>query len=151
MGALYYLKQKLVDFANVIQTNSNRTDTVPSSKVVYDLSQDVSFRSITIENVNNISELNLIAGRILPNLVYVFGYIRNTSAVSASYVICKLKNVNLQSSANGIAVLQAQGADGDGTRFIGVANNGADIDLKNAGASLAANSPLRISGLLYVN
>lgn len=36
MGALYYLKQKLVDFANVIQENVSRTDTVPSSKVVYD-------------------------------------------------------------------------------------------------------------------
>ena len=35
MGALYYLKQKLVDFANVIQTNENRTDTVPRSAVVY--------------------------------------------------------------------------------------------------------------------
>lgn len=36
MGALYYLKQKLVDFANVVQSNVNRSDTVPSSKVVYD-------------------------------------------------------------------------------------------------------------------
>ena len=41
MGALYHLKQKLVDFCNVIQENVSRTDTVPSSKVVYDLSQPV--------------------------------------------------------------------------------------------------------------
>ena len=35
MGALYHLKQRLVDFCNVIQQNVNRTDTVPSSAVVY--------------------------------------------------------------------------------------------------------------------
>lgn len=40
MGALYHLKQKLVDFCNVIQENVSRTDTVPSSKVVYDLKAD---------------------------------------------------------------------------------------------------------------
>ena len=35
MGALYHLKQRLVDFCNVVQQNVNRTDTVPSSAVVY--------------------------------------------------------------------------------------------------------------------
>lgn len=36
MGALYHLKQRLVDFCNVAFTNQNSDATVPSSKVVYD-------------------------------------------------------------------------------------------------------------------
>ena len=56
MGALYHLKQKLVDFCNVIQENVSRTDTVPSSKVVYDLKADTDA---------DIQELNTsLSGRI---------------------------------------------------------------------------------------
>lgn len=47
MGALYYLKQKLVDFANVIQTNENRTDTVPSSAVVYGVNANLNKLLVT--------------------------------------------------------------------------------------------------------
>lgn len=50
MGALYHLKQKLVDFCNVIQENVSRTDTVPSSKVVYDLKADTD---ADIQELNN--------------------------------------------------------------------------------------------------
>ena len=41
MGALYHLKQRLVDFANVVQQNLNRSDTVPSSKVLYDETTEI--------------------------------------------------------------------------------------------------------------
>lgn len=58
MGALYHLKQKLVDFCNVIQENVSRTDTVPSSKVVYDLSQPVQ-KTITSMNQVNVGGLRL--------------------------------------------------------------------------------------------
>lgn len=54
MGALYHLKQKLVDFCNVIQENVSRTDTVPSSKVVYDLKADSDSQISTInDSLNN--------------------------------------------------------------------------------------------------
>lgn len=41
MGALYHLKQRLVDFANVVQENLNRSDTVPSSKVLHDETTEI--------------------------------------------------------------------------------------------------------------
>ena len=60
MGALYHLKQKLVDFCNVIQENVSRTDTVPSSKVVYDLKADSDSQiSNKLTNVTGIERVAL--------------------------------------------------------------------------------------------
>lgn len=59
MGALYHLKQKLVDFCNVIQENVSRTDTVPSSKVVYDLKADTD---ADIQSINDSLEFGSVGG-----------------------------------------------------------------------------------------
>lgn len=57
MGALYHLKQRLVDFCNVIQQNVNRTDTVPSSAVVYSglkaLNDSLTTANNSVANINS--------------------------------------------------------------------------------------------------
>lgn len=63
MGALYHLKQKLVDFCNVIQENVSRTDTVPSSKVVYDLKADSDSRFTNLQtSLADLHAVNKISG-----------------------------------------------------------------------------------------
>lgn len=41
MGSLYRLGQKFVDFCNVVQQNINNALTVPSSKVLYDVTNEI--------------------------------------------------------------------------------------------------------------
>ena len=43
MGSLYRLGQKFVDFCNVVQQNVNNALTVPSSKVLYDAVEDLTY------------------------------------------------------------------------------------------------------------
>lgn len=95
MGALYHLKQKLVDFCNVIQENVSRTDTVPSSKVVYDLKADSD---------SQISDLNdSLASLILTETTSVTtnasGY-----AMMPSKAGYEVLNVAVNNSSSGICV-----------------------------------------------
>lgn len=80
MGALYHLKQKLVDFCNVIQENVSRTDTVPSSKVVYDALAEVN-------DAVDVTSQFVLGETISTNVFYVYkrgkriyGYFRGSTS-----------------------------------------------------------------------
>ena len=79
MGALYHLKQRLVDFANVVQENLNRSDTVPSSKVLYDVTESLSTIDYTSQIEKNVDTNPVVlkiykTGRLV-TLEYVGGSI----------------------------------------------------------------------------
>lgn len=102
MGALYHLKQRLVDFCNVIQQNVSRTDTVPSSKVVYDLKADSDSQ---ISDLND-SLSNKRAFKITVNL-------SPTVTVPANGAATLLDNVNLSSygTFDGAVMVWATGSN----------------------------------------
>ena len=100
MGALYHLNQRLVDFANVVQENLNRSDTVPSSKVLYDL--DVERKKSQIPDVVSLpetyqwsatfSEANFNASYVAPNdgYLYVAAAASNSVTYEQAYTTCLL-------------------------------------------------------------
>ena len=112
MGALYHLKQKLVDFCNVIQENVSRTDTVPSSKVVYDLKADSD---------SQISDLN---DSLTKNNIGTFIDITSQSTSPNKYTFPSDGYVFSSLSGSGNMYVTLYSASNDNQFYYGIASAG---------------------------
>lgn len=159
MGALYHLKQKLVDFANVVQQNLNRSDTVPSSKVLYDETNEIkesistvgTVRGLQIEGAGNFSTISVMATQH-DRWIDIMGYCANTAQVSAGVAICNIVGASSSSLLFGNSnTLWCQCDDGSNKHYIGVRQNGNKILLSSNGLATPANNYLRFSGRILLS